>query len=239
MSNSISSSSSSSSLLTKETIGFAFASIFSIIALKKLWNKQSINSSSSSSSSASGFNFIEGYNEDDDLKIVEATIRIYNDFPIKNVVFRDVFPIFQSPIAHKALIRLLYRRCKQLGKIDVIVGLDARGFLLGPSLSILLNCAFVPVRKQGKLPGEVFTATYEKEYGKDTIVMQKNSIPPRSRVLIVDDLLATGGTFGGTLQLLKQFEELEIVEFLVIIELLELKGRSKLPNHSVYSILKY
>ena len=131
------------------------------------------------------------------LKIdLRAALRAYPDFPKPGILFEDILPIFANPELHESLITALVLHVQQsygqTRKPDVIVGLEARGFLFGPSLALRLGAAFVPVRKQGKLPGPTETASYEKEYGQDFFQIQKGGIEPGQQVLIVDDIIATG-----------------------------------------------
>lgn len=122
-----------------------------------------------------------------------AALRRFPDFPIPGINFIDILPIFQNPTTHRALLRALELQVLEFGvKPDVVVGLDARGFLFGPQLALQLGASFVPVRKQGKLPGPCVTATYEKEYGQDFFQMQEAAIKPGQQVLVVDDIIATG-----------------------------------------------
>jgi adenine phosphoribosyltransferase len=132
-----------------------------------------------------------------------GALRRFPDFPIPGINFIDILPIFQDPAMHNALLRALELQVAQFGSVtggagavkpDVVVGLDARGFLFGPSLALRLDASFVPVRKQGKLPGPCVTATYEKEYGQDFFQMQEGAIKPGQKVLVVDDIIATGKT---------------------------------------------
>lgn len=134
-------------------------------------------------------------------KTIQSSIKIYQDFPNPGVRFADIFPLFASPTLHNNLIRafeahVLYTHPPRLtppfSGVDIVVGLEARGFLFGPSLALRLGAAFVPVRKAGKLPGETVKVEYKKEYGVDTFEMQKDSIKPGQRVVIVDDVIATG-----------------------------------------------
>jgi len=119
----------------------------------------------------------------------------FADFPIPGIKFIDILPLFQDPAVHLALLRALELQVLEFGedaKPDVVVGLDARGFLFGPSLALRLNASFVPVRKQGKMPGPCVTAAYEKEYGTDYFQMQEGAVKPGQKVLVVDDIIATG-----------------------------------------------
>lgn len=127
---------------------------------------------------------------------LRAALRQFPDFPSPGILFEDILPIFQNPELHESLLRALDIYIKQAygdqQKPDVIVGLEARGFLFGPSLALRIGAAFVPVRKKGKLPGPVETAGFQKEYGEDFFQIQKDGIKPGQRVLIVDDIIATG-----------------------------------------------
>jgi adenine phosphoribosyltransferase len=117
----------------------------------------------------------------------------FPDFPIPGINFIDILPLFQDPAVHNSLLRALELQILEFSeKPDVVVGLDARGFLFGPSLALRLNASFVPVRKQGKMPGPCVTAAYEKEYGTDFFQMQEGSVKPGQKVLVVDDIIATG-----------------------------------------------
>jgi len=125
---------------------------------------------------------------------LRGALRQYPDFPSPGILFEDILPIFADPSLHEALIRSLELHIlENYGqKPDVIVGLEARGFLIGPSLALRLGASFVPVRKQGKLPGPCVTQAYEKEYGQDFFQMQSDSIKPGQKVIVVDDIIATG-----------------------------------------------
>ncbi|KAH0556287.1 hypothetical protein GP486_005783 [Trichoglossum hirsutum] len=152
---------------------------------------------------------------------LRASLRQFPDFPTPGVLFEDIMPLFANVSLHESLIRALEIHCLQAygadGQLpDVVVGLDARGFLFGPSLALRLGAGFVPVRKKGKLPGPTVTAGYAKEYGQDLFQMQAGSIKSGQRVLIVDDIIATG--------------------YIFILELDFLKGREKL-DAPVYTLL--
>jgi len=128
------------------------------------------------------------------LKIrLKAALRQFPDFPSPGILFEDIMPLFADPKLHEDLVRALELHVSQVyEKPDVVVGLDARGFLFGPSLALRLGAGFVPVRKQGKLPGPCETAAYEKEYGSDFFQMQADGVKPGQKVLVVDDIIATG-----------------------------------------------
>ena len=124
-----------------------------------------------------------------------GALKRFPDFPIPGINFIDILPLFQDPVIHNALLRALELQVLEFGaanKPDVVVGLDARGFLFGPSLALRLDASFVPVRKKGKMPGPCVTASYEKEYGTDFFQMQEGAVKPGQKVLVVDDIIATG-----------------------------------------------
>lgn len=160
------------------------------------------------------------------------------DFPKPGILFEDIFPIFTSPPHHEALIRAYELQIQELGvgTPDVIVGLDARGFLIGPTLALRAGCKFVPVRKAGKLPGKLETVTYDKEYGADSFAIQTASIKPGDKVLVVDDLIATGGSAAAAGELVKKCGG-QLLGYIFIIELTGLKGRGKL-DAPVYTLIE-
>lgn len=178
-----------------------------------------------------------------DVELIRSRLTQHPDFPKKGIVFLDIFPILRDPLVFEALIsHITQHLCSHtLGlsptkKIDVIVGLDARGFLLGPILALRLGAAFVPVRKQGKLPGQCIQASYEKEYGMDTFEMQADAIKPGQTVVVVDDLIATGGSAKAAGELVAKLGG-KTLEYIFIIELMFLKASSKL-DAPVYSIVQ-
>ena len=150
-------------------------------------------------------------------------LRTVPDFPIKGILFYDVTTLFKQPAVLKGLADNMYEVYKDKG-ITKVVGIESRGFIMAPILATKLNAGFVPIRKPGKLPAETIEASYEKEYGKDTIQMHKDAISEEDIVLIHDDLLATGGTMKAACDLVEQLHPKKIyVNF--IIELKDLKGR--------------
>lgn len=156
------------------------------------------------------------------------------------ILFEDILPLFASHSLHKDLIRAYELQIvESFGHHnipDVIVGLDARGFLFGPTLALRFGAGFVPVRKAGKLPGKVETAEFQKEYGTDTFAMQTDAIQPGQKVLVVDDLIATGGSAAAAGSLVEQCGG-TLLGYVFIIELTFLKGRDKL-NAPVYTLLE-
>ena len=150
-------------------------------------------------------------------------LRTVPDFPIKGILFYDVTTLFKQPTVLMGLADNMYELYKDKG-ITKVVGIESRGFIMAPILASRLNAGFVPIRKPGKLPAETIEASYEKEYGKDTIQMHKDAIIENDVVLIHDDLLATGGTMKAACELVKQLHPRKVyVNF--IIELKDLKGR--------------
>ncbi|KAF2677330.1 adenine phosphoribosyltransferase 1 [Lentithecium fluviatile CBS 122367] len=167
---------------------------------------------------------------------LKAALRQFPDFPSPGILFEDILPIFANPQLHEELLRALELHVAQAyEKPDVIVGLEARGFLFGPSLALRLGAAFVPVRKQGKLPGPCETAGYQKEYGEDFFQMQKDGVRPGQKVLVVDDIIATGGSAAAAGSLVKKLGG-TLLGYVFMLELDFLKGRAKL-DAPVYTLL--
>lgn len=151
------------------------------------------------------------------------SIRQVPDFPLPGILFYDVTTLFKDPWCLQELSDILYEQYKDLG-ITKVVGIESRGFIMGPILATRLNAGFVPVRKPGKLPAETIEASYEKEYGRDTVQMHKDALDENDVVLLHDDLLATGGTMKATCELVKQLKPKKVyINF--IVELKELDGR--------------
>ncbi|KAG7210765.1 hypothetical protein KM043_012259 [Ampulex compressa] len=170
------------------------------------------------------------------LQILKDTIRSYPDFPKPGIIFRDIFGVFHNMVALRAMKDLIVEHILFL-EVDLVVGLDSRGFLFAPMICLELGKPFMPIRKKGKLPGKVLQQTFTLEYGEATFEIQTEFIKNGTRVLIVDDLLATGGTMAAAVQLLKSTGA-NVVECMVIIELTELKGREKL-DVPVHSFIQY
>lgn len=169
---------------------------------------------------------------------LQSALRQFPDFPSPGILFEDILPLFADPQLHQGLVRALELAVtKQFGgaKPDIVVGLDARGFLFGPSLALRLGAGFVPVRKRGKLPGPCETAEFVKEYGSDFFQMQQGAIKSGQKVLIVDDIIATGGSASAAGSLVKKLGGTTI-GYLFILELDFLKGRDKL-DAPVYTLL--
>uniref|UniRef100_UPI0037E7178B adenine phosphoribosyltransferase n=1 Tax=Semicossyphus pulcher TaxID=241346 RepID=UPI0037E7178B len=173
------------------------------------------------------------------LQLVRSHIRAYPDFPKKGILFRDICPILKEPAALTAVIDLFEEHVrKNHQNVDLIVGLDARGFLFGPLLAQRLGIGFVLVRKKGKLPGTTVSVAYDLEYGKAEAEIQEDSMAPGQKVLLIDDLLATGGTLFAACELMKK-QQAEVLGCMVVIELNELNGKDKLKPHSLFSLVQY
>lgn len=164
-------------------------------------------------------------------------IRDIPDFPKKGIIFKDITPLIKDPEALQRTINVLVEKYKD-ERIDKVVSVEARGYIFGGALAYALNCGFVPVRKPGKLPAETVTMDYTLEYGSNTIEVHKDAIGKDERVLIFDDLLATGGTVEATCQLVEQLGG-KIIGCAFLINLTFLNGKEKLKNYPVFSLIEY
>lgn len=164
-------------------------------------------------------------------------IRDIPDFPKEGIIFKDITTLLKDPHAFKKSVDLLAKKFRK-ENVELIVGVEARGFIFGAALAYKLGIGFVPVRKKGKLPHKTRSVTYELEYGMDTLEIHEDAISPKTRVLIVDDLLATGGTIKAVTDLMKQ-QKATIAGVAFLVELKFLKGKNKLKDLEVYSVLKY
>ncbi len=168
---------------------------------------------------------------------LKTFIRDIPDFPKPGILFRDITPLLADPVSFRETIARMADPFRN-EKIDTLVAAEARGFIFAAPLALELGAAFVPVRKPGKLPYDKHSFSYELEYGTDTLEMHKDAVKPGQRVLIVDDLLATGGTVGACCKILEEYDA-EIVACLFCIELAALGGREKLSSFNVVSLLSY
>jgi adenine phosphoribosyltransferase len=168
---------------------------------------------------------------------IKKLIRDIPDFPKPGIIFKDITPLLVEGKAFHQAIDLIAAHY-QGHKIDQVVCVEARGFILGAPLAYALGAGLVPVRKPGKLPYETIQTTYELEYGTDTLEIHADAIPSGCRVLIADDLLATGGTVAAVVKLVEQLKG-KIVGISFLIELEFLKGRDKLKGYDVFSLLQY
>ncbi|MFZ2323940.1 MAG: adenine phosphoribosyltransferase [Ignavibacteriaceae bacterium] len=164
-------------------------------------------------------------------------IRNVKDFPKPGIMFRDITTLLKNPEAFNYTSEQLFNFTKNL-KITKVVGIESRGFIFGALLASKLNCGFIPVRKPGKLPAEKESISYSLEYGEDKLEIHKDAIKPGDKVLIHDDLLATGGTMNAVCKLIEKLGG-EVVQLSFIIELTFLNGRDRLKSYHVCSIVKY
>ncbi len=169
--------------------------------------------------------------------LLEKSIRNIPNFPKPGILFRDLTTLIQNKAAFKKSIDLLAKKYKGK-KIDKVVGVEARGFIFGAALAHKINAGFVPVRKKGKLPYKTISTTYELEYGTDTLEIHKDAITAGEKILIIDDLLATGGTVKAVVDLIKQLQG-KILGIGFIIELVDLHGRDKIKEYPLYSLIKF
>ena len=168
---------------------------------------------------------------------LRAKIREIPDFPKPGILFYDITTLIKQPKPFAEAIDLLVEPFADT-KVDVVVGMESRGFIFSAPMAIRLDAGFVPVRKLGKLPAETISVEYALEYGTNTLEVHKDAIQPGQRVLIVDDLLATGGTVLGTIDLVKQLKA-EIVGLSFLVELRFLKGRARLGGYDIHSVIQY
>ncbi|MDR2827884.1 MAG: adenine phosphoribosyltransferase [Acholeplasmatales bacterium] len=165
-------------------------------------------------------------------------IKNVKDFPKEGILFRDITPLMQDGEAFKYSVDKMVKFAKQLGGVDVIVGPEARGFIFGCPVAYKLKVGFVPIRKPGKLPRETVSTSYDLEYGSNVLSMHADALKKGQRVLIIDDLLATGGTTKATCDLVESIGGV-VVGLAFLIELKALKGKEKLEGYNVLSLLKY
>ena len=171
------------------------------------------------------------------VETLRAEIREVPDFPKPGILFYDITTLIKQPKPFAEAIDLMVSPFKDT-KVDVVVGMESRGFIFSAPMAIALGAGFVPVRKLGKLPGETISVEYALEYGTNTLEIHKDAIGAGQRVLVVDDLLATGGTVLGTIELIRQLKA-EIVGLSFLVELLFLKGRDRLSEYDIHSIVQY
>ena len=168
---------------------------------------------------------------------LKTLVRTVPDFPKPGILFYDITTLLKDRKGFASLIDALAAHYIGMD-IDVVLGIEARGFIFGPALAYRLNAGFAPVRKPKKLPAEVIRVSYDLEYGSDALELHKDAIAPGQRVLLVDDLLATGGTMDATLQLVKQLGG-EVAGLAFAVELDFLKGRERFPEYDIFSLLHY
>lgn len=168
---------------------------------------------------------------------IERAIRDVPDFPRPGILFKDITPVLADPRLFAGAIGLLADRFER-GSIDRVIGIDARGFIFASAVALRLNAGFVPVRKKGKLPYTTHEESYELEYGEGTVAIHTDALHAGSRVLLVDDLLATGGTAAAAAKLIRRLGA-GIVEIVFLVELGFLNGRERLKDFAVRSLVRY
>ncbi|XP_074264088.1 adenine phosphoribosyltransferase 1-like [Silene latifolia] len=174
--------------------------------------------------------------QDDRIAKIASTIRIIPNFPKPGIMFQDITTMLLDPQAFKDTIDLFVERYK--GKdIAVVAGVEARGFIFGPPIALAIGAKFVPMRKPGKLPGDVISEEYSLEYGTDKMEMHVGAVEAGERAIVIDDLIATGGTLSAAIKLLERVG-VNVVESACLIELAELKGRERLGDHPLFVLIK-
>ena len=165
---------------------------------------------------------------------LKPKIRLINGFPAQGIVFRDITPLLSDA---NALDKAIYQMLLQYDEIDKVAGIESRGFIIGGALAYELHAGFIPIRKAGKLPFKTESITYSTEYSEDTLEIHTDAIKESERVLIVDDLLATGGTAKAAIELVERLGGI-VVGCCFLVELLELEGREKLEGVEVFSLIR-
>jgi adenine phosphoribosyltransferase len=179
----------------------------------------------------------EKYDYQKNCGYIKSKVRSIPDWPIKGVIFRDITTLLQDPKAHREISTIFYNRYADQN-VDKIVGIDARGFLFGSVLAYKLDVGFIPIRKKGKLPYKTIGESYTLEYGEETVEIHEDALSSGERVVIIDDLMATGGTMAAAASLVRKLGA-EIIECAFVLELPDLNGREKLGNQKVFSIVEF
>jgi len=172
------------------------------------------------------------------MEMLKSVIRDIPDFPKEGIIFKDITPLLSNPDSFKKAIDTMKVRYKDK-KIDRVVGVEARGFIFASALAYALDCGVVMVRKPGKLPYKTYQKTYSLEYGEDTIEIHQDAFENDQKIVIIDDVLATGGTLAACIDLVKTNFNVGLVEVGFLIELDFLKGRQKLGNIPIYSMMHF
>ncbi|NJD28117.1 MAG: adenine phosphoribosyltransferase [Chloroflexi bacterium] len=168
---------------------------------------------------------------------LRAKIREVPDFPKPGILFYDITTLLKDPAAYRESIQLMLEPYRGQ-RVDLVVGMESRGFIFSAPMAIELDAGFVPVRKLGKLPAETVSVEYALEYGSNTLEIHRDAIQPGQKVLVVDDLLATGGTVQGTIELIEELKG-EIVGLAFLVELEFLHGRDRLTGWPISSVIRY
>jgi len=180
---------------------------------------------------------VDNFDYNEKCNYIKSKVRSIPDWPIKGVIFRDITTLLEDPQAFKAICSIFYNRYVN-EKVDKIVGIDARGFLFGSVLAYELGIGFVPIRKKGKLPSKTISESYSLEYGEATIEIHEDAISKSDRVVIIDDLMATGGTIAASAALVEKLGG-DLLECAFVIELPGLKGREKMGNRNCFTIIEF
>ena len=180
---------------------------------------------------------IENFDYTKSCEYIKSKVRSIPNWPIKGVIFRDITTLLQDPKAFKEICQIFYNRYAN-EKVDKIVGIDARGFLFGSVLAYELGIGFIPIRKKGKLPYKTISESYTLEYGEETIEIHEDAIDRGDRIVIIDDLMATGGTIAASAALVEKLGG-DILECAFVIELPDLKGREKMGDRNLFAILEF
>ncbi|MBI2843086.1 MAG: adenine phosphoribosyltransferase [Armatimonadetes bacterium] len=168
---------------------------------------------------------------------LKELIRDVPDFPVDGILFRDITPVLQNARAFKEVVCSMAAKAAEM-EPDIVVGIESRGFVLGAPVALELGLGFVPVRKIGKLPAETVRAEYALEYGTNTVEIHSDAIQPRQRVVIIDDLLATGGTAAASIQLAEELGA-EVAGLVFLVELTFLQGRARLSGYRTEALVQY
>ena len=172
-----------------------------------------------------------------DVARLTGLVRDVPDFPVPGVLFKDITPILSDPSAMSDAVSAMSEPWRR-SEVDLVVGIEARGFILGAPVAQALGVGFIPVRKPGKLPGDILSESYGLEYGQDSVEIHSDALPAHSRVVIIDDVLATGGTAAATARLVKA-SGAELVGFGFLIDLVFLNGRSRLGGATVHAVMSF
>jgi len=172
------------------------------------------------------------------METLKSVIRDIPDFPKEGIIFKDITPLLSNPASFKKAIDTLKARYKDK-RIDQVVGVEARGFIFASALAYALGCGVVMVRKPGKLPYKTYQKTYSLEYGEDSIEIHQDAFEKDQKIVIIDDVLATGGTLAACVELVSKNFEVDLVEIGFLIELDFLNGRQKLGNIPIYSMMHF
>jgi adenine phosphoribosyltransferase len=169
--------------------------------------------------------------------LAKKRIRDIKDFPKAGIVFKDITPVLQDPEAFREVVDRMVEYARARGA-ELVAGIESRGFMFGTPLALALGVPFVPIRKLGKLPGETLRVEYALEYGTNTVEIHKDALTPGQKVLIVDDLLATGGTCAAAIELVERLEG-EVVGLAFMVELGFLNGRDVLQGRDICTLIEY